>query len=344
MSLFVKSLGHNLSNSILGIERIGVKSSVRLCSSVSAGVKPEQVANVALSSKYTYSRDGSLWDDAKREFYEENGFIVIRNLVPRKECDKYIERFKDIANGKVAVPGMTIQKDISVKDQPRTEDTVYKLQDLFLDEMLFEYCKYEAILDHVEAVCGSNIVAIHTMLINKPPDSGLKTSRHPLHQDLLYFPCRPENSIVAAWTALERVNRENGCLVALPGTHKGRLLEHDYPEWETGANALYHGVKQFNPSEKRVYLEMNPGDTVFFHPLLIHGSGANRSKGYRKAISCHYASSSDCTYVDVMGTGQEKLAKEILDIAYKRAGVRITDYAALWQFRSQLVRGKRCKL
>lgn len=30
------------------------------------------------------------------------------------------------------------------------------------------------------------------------------------------------------------------------------------------------------------------GDTVFFHPILIHGSGPNRTQGLRKAISCHY--------------------------------------------------------
>ena len=31
---------------------------------------------------------------------------------------------------------------------------------------------------------------------------------------------------------MEKVNRQNGCLVVLPGTHKGELLRHDYPEWE----------------------------------------------------------------------------------------------------------------
>ena len=38
------------------------------------------------------------------------------------------------------------------------------------------------VLDYVEAFTGPNIQAMHTMLINKPPDSGKKTSRHPLHQ------------------------------------------------------------------------------------------------------------------------------------------------------------------
>ena len=31
-----------------------------------------------------------------------------------------------------------------------------------------------------------------------------------------------------------------------------------------------------------VHLEMEAGDTVFFHPLLIHGSGTNRTNRFRK--------------------------------------------------------------
>ena len=56
-----------------------------------------------------------------------------------------------------------------------------------------------------------------------------------MHQDLHYFPFRPADRIVCAWTAMERVNRRNGCLVAVPGTHSGTLLEHVYPEWEVCA-------------------------------------------------------------------------------------------------------------
>lgn len=47
-----------------------------------------------------------------------------------------------------------------------------------------------------------------------------------------------------------------------------------------------------------VDLEMEPGDTVFFHPLLVHGSGVNTSNKTRKAISAHYASA-NCHYIEV---------------------------------------------
>jgi len=45
---------------------------------------------------------------------------------------------------------------------------------------------------------------------------------------------------------------------------------------------MYHGIRDYDPSSPRVHLEMGPGDTVFFHPLLIHGSGMNRTSGFRK--------------------------------------------------------------
>ena len=129
-------------------------------------------------------------------------------------------------------PGLTVQKEVTVAKELQNENTVYKLQELFVDDTLFEYCKYPSILDYAEAFCGPNLMAIHTMLINKPPDTGTKSSRHPLHQDLHYFPFRPADRIVCAWTAMETINRANGCLVAIPGSHKGQHLEHDYPDWE----------------------------------------------------------------------------------------------------------------
>ncbi|XP_054153070.1 phytanoyl-CoA dioxygenase, peroxisomal-like [Oppia nitens] len=280
----------------------------------------------------------------QQKFYEENGYIVVKNLVPKNDIKRYLNRFKDIANRKVSTPpGLTVQKEVSVAKEQQNENTVYKLQELFCDEVLFEYCKHPDILNYVEAFIGPNLMAIHTMLINKPPDKGTKSSRHPLHQDLHYFPIRPADKIIGAWTAMETINRENGCLVAIPGSHRGQHLEHGYPDWEGGVNKMYYGIKEMTGSENRVHLEMECGDCVLFHPLLIHGSGMNRTKGYRKAISCHFAAS-DCHYIEVKGTIQENLANEIIDVAKKRFGATFTDYSLIWKFRAQLVRGQQINL
>ncbi|XP_069483881.1 uncharacterized protein [Ambystoma mexicanum] len=96
-----------------------------------------------------------------------------------------------------------------------------------------------------------------------------------------------------------------------------------------GVNKLYHGVRDYDQSLPSVHLIMEKGDTVFFHPLLIHGSGINRTMQPRKAISCHFASA-DCEYIDVKGTSQELLEKETADMAIKyhgcNAGYTLKDY------------------
>lgn len=45
-----------------------------------------------------------------------------------------------------------------------------------------------------------------------------------------YFPFKPADKIVASWTAIERVDEKNGCLYVVPGSHKGPLYQHTYPD------------------------------------------------------------------------------------------------------------------
>ncbi|CAH1265761.1 PHYH [Branchiostoma lanceolatum] len=86
--------------------------------------------------------------------------------------------------------------------------------------------------------------------------------------------------------------------------------------FQGGVNFLYHGILDFDEKSPRVHLEMEKGDTVFFHPLLIHGSGMNRTQGFRKAISGHYYQT-DSTIIDVTGTVQEKGQKETVEMLLK---------------------------
>ncbi|XP_076861073.1 phytanoyl-CoA dioxygenase, peroxisomal isoform X1 [Brachyhypopomus gauderio] len=294
--------------------------------------------------RYTFDTD--VLSPEQRISYEENGFILIKNLVSEEDINKFRAAFERICKRDVKIPGLVIMRDVAIvkSEYVRDEKAVSKLQDFQEDPELFRYCKLPQILKYVECFTGPNIMAMHTMLINKPPDAGRKTSRHPMHQDLHYFPFRPSDRIVCAWTAMEKVNRQNGCLVVLPGSHRGSLQEHDYPEWEGGVNKMYHGIQNFDPSHPRVHVEMEKGDTLFFHPLLIHGSGMNKTLGFRKAISCHYASA-DCYYIDVEGTTQENISNEVKELAFKKYKMDDSvSFQDTWLFRGRLVQGERTSM
>ncbi|XP_062066867.1 phytanoyl-CoA dioxygenase, peroxisomal-like isoform X1 [Lepus europaeus] len=296
--------------------------------------------------QFQYTLDNNVLSLEQRKFYEENGYLVVKHLVSDADIQRFRSEFERICRKEVRPPGLMVMKDVAVvkTEHNLSEKSITKVQNFQEDEELFRYCTLPEILKYVECFTGPNIMAMHTMLINKPPDVGKKTSRHPLHQDLHYFPFRPSNLIVCAWTAMEHIDRNNGCLVVLPGTHKGPLKPHDYPQWEGGVNIMYHGIQDYEKNNARVHLVMEKGDTVFFHPLLIHGSGHNRTQGFRKAISCHYASA-NCHYIDVEGTSQENIAKEVSGMADKFLGSEGTvDFKDVWMFRSRLVKGERINL
>ncbi|KAL4841339.1 hypothetical protein H8958_003284 [Nasalis larvatus] len=296
--------------------------------------------------QFQYTLDNNVLTLEQRKFYEENGFLVIKNLVPDADIERFRNEFEKICRKEVKPLGLVVMRDVTISksEYAPSEKMTTKVQDFQEDKELFRYCTLPEILKYVECFTGPNIMAMHTMLINKPPDSGKKTSRHPLHQDLHYFPFRPSNLIVCAWTAMEHIDRNNGCLVVLPGTHKGSLKPHDYPKWEGGVNKMFHGIQDYEKNNARVHLVMEKGDTVFFHPLLIHGSGQNKTQGFRKAISCHFASA-DCHYIDVKGTSQENIEKEVVGIANKFYGAEnSTDLKDIWMFRARLVKGERTNL
>jgi phytanoyl-CoA hydroxylase len=245
-------------------------------------------------------------DPEQRRCYDEQGYLVVPGFFERKELRPWLERFEAIAAGRVPpAADMLVMRDVMVAKgavQPTSRlEEIAKIQDFHNDPVLFGgYAKHPKLLDWVEGFVGPDVKSIHNMLINKPPGVD---GRHPLHQDLLYFPFRPADKIVATWTALEPCTRENGCLVVVPGTHKGELLEHEVPDWDY-VNFLYVGVKGVGERTERIHLEMEPGDTVFFHPILLHGSGQNRTSGFRRAISAHFASA-ECRYV----AGQSPISK-----------------------------------
>src|SRR5262249_57731508 len=120
-------------------------------------------------------------------------------------------RFLDVVEERVpAALEMLVMRDVmvakgAVRAASRLEG-IAKIQDFHNDPLLFEsFVKHARLLDLVEAFLGPDLKSVHNMLINKPPGVD---GRHPLHQDLLYFPFRPAEAILAPWVAIDRCTPE----------------------------------------------------------------------------------------------------------------------------------------
>lgn len=228
------------------------------------------------------------------ETYREHGYLLLPGLVPAARLDDYERRFLEFARGsREPSPGMKIMRDVMIvrgaTEPERPEDAVNKAFGFQDDPGLFAYTLEPGILAAVRRLIGETVYSITTNLFNKPPGVD---GRHPLHQDLWYFSLRPAEGIVGTWTALTHTTRENGCLAVVPNSHRGKLLRHTDPDWEY-VNYAFFGIAEQQKLRERLparrHIEMQRGDTLLFHPLLVHGSGHNASGSPRRAISSHYA-------------------------------------------------------
>ena len=121
-----------------------------------------------------YSQDGGILSDEQRTFYDQNGYLVIKELVSPSDIQLYRDRFQSICRRDVKVRGMTIMKDVAIakSEYQPNEKAVTKIQHFHNDEVLSQYFYSPAIVPYISSIIGDDVVAMHTMLINKPPDPG----------------------------------------------------------------------------------------------------------------------------------------------------------------------------
>ncbi|MEO6846924.1 MAG: phytanoyl-CoA dioxygenase family protein, partial [Chthoniobacterales bacterium] len=109
------------------------------------------------------------------------------------------------------------------------------------------------------------------------------------HQDNLSLLIKP-GTCIAAWTAIDPADSQNGGMLVVPGSHRGNLICEEKANAEESftmeATPIPEGLKPFQ-------VEMQAGDTLFFGGSLIHGSGPNRTKDrFRRSFITHYAAGS----------------------------------------------------
>jgi phytanoyl-CoA hydroxylase len=131
----------------------------------------------------------------------------------------------------------------------------------------------------VAALMGQRPRLLQTMTYFKPPGGRGQS----FHQDNLYLRVTP---LLAAWVALDRADAENGAMEMIRGSHLLGLL----PCREADTDLSVTPVETVLPSYlSRDLIALEPGDTVFFGGLTIHGSLPNRTTDrFRRAFICHY--------------------------------------------------------
>lgn len=238
-----------------------------------------------------------LLSEEEKKHYEEEGYIIVRNVISPETVELLKNRSRAIVLGdhppdqrRRLVKDIEVAKGRLKVDDP--EKGMWKLMDPDLFDSIFEdYLHTPKLLDVCEGLIGEDLKAFLLMMIYKPPN--LAKAVHHYHQDSLYFPFGPHDLVLGTWIALDATTADNGTLRVIPRSHKGEIEKHVLPEGEV--NAGIFGVEGYDDHPDEVVVEMEPGDGLFFHSRLLHKSGGNATDGHRRVITVHMTSSK-CTW------------------------------------------------
>lgn len=157
-------------------------------------------------------------------------------------------------------------------------------RDLVAGPEVYALHRDPALLGAITALAGGP--AYGTSVFNaRPKLPGQRLTEVPWHQDLAYFPeDGRERSFVTAWTPAVPVDAGNGCMRVWAGSHRRGLQPHRRMDDAAGFLALPEP-----PAGAAVATcAMLPGDVLFMHHLVWHGSGANTSRGIRWSIDLRF--------------------------------------------------------
>lgn len=212
--------------------------------------------------------------------FQERGYLVAPGLLRPDEVALLCDTFMAMqASGPIPgcfapVPAAEANGD-PLKLYPRMMHP-HRVSDIARRYLLDE--RIGAIL---HALFGEEPLAAQSMLYFKP--AGARGQA--LHQDNFYLKVEP-GTCIAAWMALDQIDRENGGLEVVPGTHAMDIFCPEEADLDVSFTRDYVPVPE---GLEAVPVDMNPGDVLFFNGSLVHGSGPNRTTDrFRRSFIGHY--------------------------------------------------------
>jgi ectoine hydroxylase-related dioxygenase (phytanoyl-CoA dioxygenase family) len=199
--------------------------------------------------------------------YDKDGYLIIRNFLDPEETALL---YKHATSDDALLDNAWDFNDQSGK---RTKLTLWFTPG---DDTFGLLVRSKAIVTAVETLLGGGKVChFHSKLMQKEPKVG---GAWEWHQDYGYWYKNgflyPE-ALISAMLALTEATKQNGCLQVLKGSHKMGRFEHNFVGEQQGADMPF--VEEALKVCERVYVELNPGDILFFHSNILHMSEANLS-------------------------------------------------------------------
>lgn len=215
---------------------------------------------------------------ALKQQYDREGYCLAPAVFSEEEVEDIKAHFKAIHDGSFPSPYEKLSMKEAGGDILKAYPRVIHPQRF--SEKAKAYMLDKRLAHILRVLVQDEPLAAQSMYYFKPPGARGQA----LHQDQFYLQVVP-GTCIAAWTAIDRCDEENGGMMVVPHTD---TLPIDCNK-EGGSYSENAKSIPIPEGKRAVPAIMNPGDVLFFNGSVIHGSGPNRSKDrWRRSFICHY--------------------------------------------------------
>lgn len=216
-------------------------------------------------------------------FFHENGYLVVRNVVPQDLLrqlqddtatliDQYRQYRKERHIYYASIEAESFEKmmeqEESVDPNTMLLWRIDKLDDrgIHIDDLR----SLPFVRKAMAALLGENVIHYNESFVLKQPHLAPPV---PWHQDPSFKTRTYDDPISTMDVYLDDADDENGCIWVVPGSHKRGNIDTDALQAEYGFNV-----------PGAIPVEMNAGDVAFHNNGCLHGSKANHSARMRRII------------------------------------------------------------
>ncbi len=214
-------------------------------------------------------------------FYHENGYLVLEDVLSvdelaelRRVTDEFVERSRSVSHHNDVY-------DLEANHSPERPRLRRIKNPIAQHEVYDQALRHQGILDRVEQLIGPGVRRNNTKLNMKEPAHG---SAVEWHQDWAFYP-HTNDDVLAVGVCLDDMTEENGCMLMVPGSHKGELYSHH----ENGVFVGAVSEPDFEPGETAKCLVKAGGITIH-HARTLHASTPNHSAYPRRLLLFEYCS------------------------------------------------------
>ena len=151
-----------------------------------------------------------------------------------------------------------------------------------IDDVYMEVMRDSAMTDMVAAIIGPDVKHHHCKINLKLPGTHTEVR---YHQDFAYTP-HTNDDVVTALLMLDDMTAENGCLMVVPGSHRGPMFSLFDGGRFTGFIAA---GEERALREREEPILGGAGSVCLMHTRLAHGSEPNRPVSPRGLYICVYS-------------------------------------------------------